>query len=272
MQLTGRPPIGVVFDCDMGARPETALALGMLFALDQKNECRVAAMSTTRGHIASAAYMDATFRYYAGFSPFVRPLPVGLPTDGPKDDLPSLAEANASFKHTVEKLTDTADPYAVIRNAYTAQYDGNAATVLCGPATNLVRTLDLPGAKEWVEKKVKLLVAVLTPERRSADPKAADRLLTDWPSPVLLLETDLLFPVASVPPAHPAAKVIQADVPAGDLAAVVATVRPIENYFVADGKKLSVNPDKRQALQEALVELVSAKPQPRTGPPRRPAV
>jgi hypothetical protein len=276
MQFSGRPPSGVVFDCDLGVRPATALALDILFALDQKSECRVTAMATSRGHLHSAAYLDSVYRFYAGSGPFVRPMPIGMAAQGPPDPLPMLEAAVGQFPHQVHRMNDTADPYAVLRNGYTAQFDGNALTVLCGPATHLARILDLPGSKELIAQKCKLLVAALDSPRREADPKAAEKLLAEWPSPLVVCESDVIFPAASIPAGHPSSLVCAGDaaLPALDCVAVLAAVRPAETYLQYEGaerrRTVTIDPAQRDRVLAVMVEFANAKPQPRTAPPKRP--
>ena len=65
--------------------------------------------------------------------------------------------ARPVYSHGIEKLNDTAEPTALIRNAFTAQHDQNCIVVLAGPATNLVKVLDLPGVKDVISKKVRFL-------------------------------------------------------------------------------------------------------------------
>ena len=116
------------------------------------------------------------------------------------DDTPVLkavldkktADGKPAYTHSVLKLNDTADPVALIRNAFTAQTDGNCAVVLAGPATNLAKVLDLPAGPDVIKRKVKLLsVAMGTfPEGRpdphvKADLAAAKRLFAEWPTPIV---------------------------------------------------------------------------------------
>ena len=277
MQLTGRPPSGVAFDCDLGTRAGTALAVELLLALDQRNECRVISMATTRSHLHSAAYLDAVYRFYFGSGPFVRPMPIGMSLNGPKDPLPALEKALSRYDHQIERLSDTADPYAVLRNAFTTQFDGNGIALLCGPATNFARVLDLAGSPELIAQKCKYLVAALDPARREADPASAERLLAAWPAPVVVCQTAETFPAESVPDQHPSGLVEPRDaaIPALDCLAVLAAVRPAEPYLLYSGQErrrsVQIDPAQRERAIAAMVELVNAKPQPRTAPPKRPA-
>src|SRR5215472_691810 len=161
MQFRGQGPatLGIVFDSDIGETIDTALALSMLYGLQSKNEARVIALSVSKPCLKAAACCEAIARFYGGEpSPFVPPLSIGMAETGPAPaETPIIAAVTAKFPGTIKKLNDTADPAALIRNALTGQTDQNAAIVLSGPATNLARVLDLPGAKELIAQKVKLL-------------------------------------------------------------------------------------------------------------------
>src|SRR5258708_25610735 len=98
----------------------------------------------------------------------------------------------------IHKLVDTADPSPLIRNAFTSQVDDNCIVVLAGPATNLVNMLDLPGAKDWITRKVRFLAVACgrfadgaPDERIKADVKSAKRLFAEWPTPIIAAGTEL---------------------------------------------------------------------------------
>ena len=61
MQLfdQGKPPLGVVFDCDMGSTIGDPLALALLYGLESKNEARVISVSVCNSNVNAAAYVDA---------------------------------------------------------------------------------------------------------------------------------------------------------------------------------------------------------------------
>jgi len=277
MQFGGqKPPLGVVYDCAMGGIGD-ALALAMLFGFQAKNESRVISVSITRSSLPAAAFTEALTRFYLGEpGPFGGALAIGVTEGGALRDDPKMAapvlarqtaEGKPQYARTIEKWNQTADPAALIRNAYSAQYDQNAVTVLAGPATNLVRTLALPGAKELISRKSRYLVAALgrfpegppDPAVR-ADPASAKTLLADWPGPIVAVGAEvgaaLSFPAASLDkefawsPAHPlvdayrAAGAMPYDAASPDLAAVLYAVRPQETYFkLSDPGTLAVTDD-----------------------------
>lgn len=274
MQFSGqsKPPVGIIFDSDMGNSIDDALAMALLYGFDGKNEARVVSVSVSKSNLKAAAFSEAVGRFYAGavsgaFGAFGRTLPVGLSTDGKMpEDTPMLtgplekrnAEGAPVHAHGIHKLTDTAEPHALIRNAFTSQHDQNAIVILAGPATNLARALDLPGVKDLIARKVRFLSVVAgaypdgPPEFNvQTDIPAAKKLFAEWPTPVVASGHEvgeaLLFPASSIEkdfawsPAHPvvdayrACKPMPYDAPTWDMTAVLYAIRPQEGYFKLSG-------------------------------------
>ncbi len=270
MQFAGqpKPPVGILFDSDMGRDIDQALALALLYGFDGKNEARIVALSVSGPSLNAAAFCDAVGRFYAGpvnggFGGFARSLPVGLSTTGKTlEDAPMLAvpldrkkpDGTPAYVHNIHKLNDTADPAALIRNALTSQYDQNSLVVLAGPATNLVRVLALPGVKELIARKVRFLTIAAgaygegKPDYTiQADIPSAKKLFAEWPTPIVACGAEIaggvLYPAASIEkdfewsPAHPVVDAYRAykpmpyDAPTRDMAAVLYAVRPQEGYF-----------------------------------------
>jgi inosine-uridine nucleoside N-ribohydrolase len=164
------------------------------------------------------------------------------------------AEGQPAYRHSITNINDTAEVGALIRNAFTAQHDGNCVVVLAGPTTNLTQVLKVRGAEEWIERKVKLLVFAggaypsgAPDEHIQADIAAAKQLFAAWPSPIIAsgreVGEQLLFPGDSIErdfawsQAHPivdayrAQKSMPYDAPTWDMTAVLYAVRPQESYF-----------------------------------------
>ena len=259
-----KPPLGVVFDSDMGNRIDAALALASLYGLDGKREARVISLSVSKPNLKAAAFCEVVARFYAGTlnSGFGRVPPIGMAETGARpEDTPMLtaldrknAGGAALYPYTIHKLNDTAEVPALIRNAFTAQHDGNCVVVLAGPATNLVKVLELQGAADLIARKVRLLAVAAgafsggAPEDHiRADLAAARKLFAQWPTPIVAAGDEvgqaLPYPAASIEtdfawsPAHPVADAYRAwkpmpyDAPTTDLAAVLYAVRPQEGYF-----------------------------------------
>lgn len=269
MQFLGqKPPAGIIFDCDLGNSIDGALAMALMYGLDGKNEARVVSVSISNPNLKAAALAEAIGRFYAGavsgaFGGFSRSLPVGLNDSGKTaPDTPMLTaplarqnpDGTPVYAHGIHKLNDTAEPTALIRNAFTAQQDQNCMVILAGRATNLVKVLDLPGAKELIERKVRYLAVNAgafpggDPEAHiAADVAAARKLFAEWPTPIIAAGREIgaavLFPAASIEKdfawstAHPVVDAYRAyqampyDAPTGAMSIVLHAVRPKEAYF-----------------------------------------
>src|SRR5688572_22387884 len=229
-----KPPIGIIFDCGLGDRIDEALALALLYGLDGKNEARVISLSVSKPNLKAAALCEAIARFYNGassgaFGAVGRTLPVGLADEGRSPaDTPMLtvplsrlnAEGAPLYNHGIEKLSDTAEVRALIRNALSQQADQSCVVVLTGPVTNLARTLYLPGVKELISRKARFL-SVSGGTFSDGQPQfniktdiaAAKKLFAEWPTPIIAsgaeIGASLLFPASSIEndfawaPAHP---------------------------------------------------------------------
>jgi len=263
-----RPPVGIIFDCGLGNSIDEALALALLYGLDGKNEARVISLSVSKPNLKAAALCEAIARFYGGassgaFGAVGRTLPVGLADEGKSpEDTPMLtvplSKLNGAgaplYNHGIEKLTDTAEVRALIRNALTQQPDQSCVVVLTGPATNLARTLDLPRVKELIARKARLLSVVCgaypdgPPQSNvKADIAAAKKLFAEWPTPIVAcgdeIGASLLYPSSSIEkdfawsPAHPVVDAYRAyrpmpyDATTCAMAALLYAVRPQEGYF-----------------------------------------
>jgi inosine-uridine nucleoside N-ribohydrolase len=275
-QVQERQPVGVILDCGLGDSVDEALALALLYGLDGKNEARVISLSVSKPNLKAAALCEAIARFYNGassgaFGAAGRTLPVGLADGGKsREDTPMLTvplsrlngDGAPLYNHGIEKLSDTAEVRALIRNALSQQPDQSCVVVLTGPATDLARTLDLPGVKDLIARKARFLSlaggAYLNgaPRRNNhlniqfnirADIAAAKKLFAEWPTPIVAagdeIGRSLLYPASSIEndfawaAAHPVVDAYRAykpmpyDAPTWAMAALLYAVRPQENYF-----------------------------------------
>jgi len=272
MQFGSKPSPGVILDSSMGNTIDDPLALALLYGLQAKGECRVAAVTTSKPCLSSAAFCDLLVRFFTGDpGPFGVPAAIGMATSGTDTkETPLLAAplAKPNYARGVRKLNDTADPQTVIRNALTAQFDQNAIIVMTGAATNLAGFLALPDAKDLIRQKARLLCATTEPP-------------AGWPGPVVVapkeLGDTLPFPAAALDkefawaPQHPIADAWRAadpalhDAPSTALAAALYAVRPDHGYFKLANRTLSFDPEQKDKVLQAYVELASTKPVPRRG-------
>ncbi len=266
--LQAIPPVGIVFDCDLGNDIDDALALALLYGLDGKNECRVVGTTISKPNLKAAALSEVIGRFYSGavsaaFNSVGRTLPVGLATGGGNAaDTPMLAvplakqtaEGKPAYSHGIHKLTDTADPLDVLRNALSAQHPRNAIVVVAGPASNMAALLRYPPAKPLIAQRCRLLViaAGSYPDGKpepgiQADTAAARHLFAEWPTPIVAAGSEvgetIPFPGASIEKdfawsaAHPVVDAYKAyrpmpyDASTTAMAAVLYAVRSKDSFF-----------------------------------------
>jgi hypothetical protein len=288
MQQTGRgavrPPIGIAFDGDFGDRVDAMLAVAMLNGLTAKTEARRISLSVSKPSLISAQLADVVASFYrarqvGGFGGGVGAITegmIGMPEAGaPADDKavlgPTLSKKAADgtpvYTSTISGLVNTAESSVLIRNLLLAQHDGNAAIVLAGPATGLVRILGLYRSGPQIAAKCKQLVVAAgsfpagppDPGIKS-DVAAARKLFAEWPTPLVAVGAEvgeaLPYPGSSIEkdfawsPAHPVADAYRAlkpmpyDAPASALAAVLQAVHPDDGYFkLSDPGTISVLDD-----------------------------
>lgn len=294
---------GIIYNTTM-SRPDAALALAALYGWEGKREARVGAVAVNGSGLGAAIFCDMVYRFYAGAGPLPnanRVLPVGLAADRalPPDPLMVQAALLRKFPHSIEKVSDTSEVTAMIRNALTAQADGKAVVVLSAPATYLARVLDLLGIQELIRAKVKELV--FCDVGGVQDVAAARKVLQNWPTPVVFCGKEvgeaLPFPVESIEkdfawsPDHPVVDAYRAfrtmpyEAPTWDLGAMYFAVRGEQPFFTlsepgtivvdadghvsfavaADGKhrSLVLNRERQAELLQNYRDIVSAKPAPR---------
>jgi hypothetical protein len=269
---SARPPIGIALDGDFGSRVDAMLAVAMLNGLTAKTEARRISLSVLRPSLVSARLADVVAAFYRG-------RPAGGPTGGVgaitegvvgmPDGRDASSDAAPLAAVLAKKGTDGAPAYAsgitdrvgtaesaiLIRNLLLAQHDGNAAIVLAGPATGVVRLLNLYRSGPQISAKcARLVVAAGSFDGRApadanivADVPAARKLFAEWPTPIVAVGSEvgaaLPYPGASIEkdfswaPVHPvvdayrAAKPMPYDAPATALAAVLYAVHPDDGYF-----------------------------------------
>jgi len=282
-----RPPIGIAFDGDLGNRIDAILAVAMLNGFTAKTEARRISLSVSRPSLTSAQIADVVAGFYRG-----RPAGaatggvgaitegmLGMPEGGPAvtSDKPVLAttlekksaDGSPVYTSAITGLVGTAESAVLIRNLLLAQHDGNAAIVLAGPATGVVRLLDLYRSGPQIAAKCKQLVVAAgsfpsgAPDATiKADIAAAKKLFAEWTTPIVAVGSEvgdaLPYPGASIEkdfawaPVHPvvdayrAARPMPYDAPAPALAAVLYAVHPDDGYFkLSDPGTITVLDDGR---------------------------
>jgi hypothetical protein len=288
---TIRPPIGIAFDGDLGNRIDAILAIAMLNGLTAKAEARRISLSVSKPSVASAQIADVVAAFYRG-----RPMGgpgggvgaisegmIGMPEGSGVDEKPPLAatlsrktaEGTPAYTSNITGLIGTAESAVLIRNLLLAQHDGNAAIVLAGPATGLVRLLNLYRSGPQISAKCKqLVVAAGSFPSGPAEPTiksdiaAAKKLFAEWTTPIVAVGSEvgeaLPYPGASIEkdfawaPVHPVVDAYRAfkpapyDAPASALAAVLYAVHPDDGYFkLSDPGTIAVLDDGRTRFTPA---------------------
>jgi hypothetical protein len=244
-----RPPIGLALDLDL-ARPDALLSLALLNGLGAQTRARRIALSVTRPSLAAAQLADVIAEYYATLPANWGYATIGMPEDGMPESGPAAADRQLAallarknldgaplYPTRVRRVVDTAEGATLLRNLLLAEQDGNSAIVLAGAATNLSRLLELYGAPAQLRAKVKVLVVAAPVAPTASDVRAARRLFAEWPTPVVLVGSELgealRFPgkvvqeMLAATPEHPVAAAYAAlarmpyDAPTTALAAVL---------------------------------------------------
>jgi len=276
MQGQNRPRTSsaVVFDSSLDGIAQV-LALAMAAGLQSKQEIRLTSLSISRNNLKIASFCDLVARFYGPS------LSIGMSDkETVETSLPPMvttilekrtAEGKPAYARSVERFIDTADPLALIRNAFTAQQDQNTVVVLAGSPVNLMGVLALPNSKPLIQSKVRTLVIAGSP-----DPK----LMEAWPSPIVVVGEEVgqaaPFPASSIEQdfawaanhplvdAYRAAGAMPYDVPSTAMAAMLYAAHPEQNYFTVSGtgrqQKLTIDPTQKDHIVEAYRQIVSAKP------------
>jgi hypothetical protein len=296
-----RQPAAVIFDSSLDESIDQVLALAMTLVLTAKQDARLGSLSVSRNSLAITSFCELIVRFYRGEQPGESPGRSG-PTIG-MSELGSAAEPSLMvsavlrrtapnnkplYGRSIEKLNDTADPVAVIRNALSAQQDQAAVVVLAGPPVNLLGLLAIPDGKLLAQKKARSLVigSPLT------DAGGFAKLLAEWPGPIMIAGDEarnVTFPAAAIEEdfkwasnhpvvdAYRAAKTMPYDAPIGAMAAVLYAINPDANYFLpftsglpseaqfspapgARHRMLRPNEARKDQLVGALRQIVASKP------------
>jgi hypothetical protein len=274
-------PVGVVYDTSM-ARPDAALAVAALYVASSRREARVNGICVNGPSLDAAIFCDIVARFYTGTN---RPssntaLPIGFDSGTQDASSPQMVEAvvtktkadgQPQYVRSIQRVTDTAAPDALLRNALT--FSPQAVVVLSAPATWLARSLALVGSREQYRQRVKR-VAVVEGGDLERDAPSAKAFFASLPSPAVSVGVDvglaLAVPVERITggftwsPANPVADAVAAsglhEVRLQDVAAVHYALYPNSGYFAVTGGRLQLEPSKRDACIDALVALATAKP------------
>lgn len=290
-------PIGVVYNTSM-TRPDAALAIAALYVTSSRRQARVNGICVNGSLLDAAIFCDIVARFYTSTvrAPSSNAaLPIGFDAGAGGGERGAAAAAASSvamveavvnkkradgqpqYVRTIERVTDTAAPDALLRNAIT--FSAESVVVLSAPATWLARSVALAGSREQYRLRVKRVVVVEGGDldRDAAAAKALSALL---PFPAVSVGPEigqaLSVPVARISSgftwtsANPVADAVDAagvsEVRLQDLAAMHYALHPDSGFFGVAGGRLQLEPSKRDECIDSLVTLATAKP---AAPPGR---
>jgi hypothetical protein len=281
-------PIGVVYNTSM-ARADAALALAALYVSSSRRESKVDGICVTGSGLDAAIFCDIVARFYSNQTRTPSSnvvMPIGFPAEPPVPPNPPMVDAAINRKRadgqpqyfrTIQRVTDTSAPDAMLRNAIT--FSAETVVVLSAPATWLARAVSLSGAATQYKQRVKRVVIVEAGDT-DRDPGALKSLVGALRVPVVFCGRQVGESLA-VPrsrfegsfkwaPANPVADAVAAaggtDVPMHDVAALHYALHPDSGYFTVDGGRLAVVPEKKADFAAELVALTTSKP---AAPPAR---
>lgn len=157
-----RKPVPLIFDTDLGNDCDDVLAMGVIHALQSRNECELLAVTITKDHALAASFADAVNTFYGRGD-----VPIGVCRSGVTNHAGKfnvLANDVEKYPHDLTVGSKVADAVPVLRKALASQEDGSVVIAQVGFSTNLANLLKskadenspLSGV-ELVKKKVRLL-------------------------------------------------------------------------------------------------------------------
>ena len=251
-------PVRLILDTDMGNDCDDALALGMIHALENREEVRLLAVTITKDNHNAAVYIDLVNHFYG------RPdIPIGLVRNGKTpNDTPMLnvpverrdAQGHYVYPRRLQPDSQIPDAVEVLTRVLTEQPDSSVTIAQIGFSTNLARLVANPAGRALAARKVKALYLMAgnfqqpKPEYNVfTDAPAFADLMKNWPSPMIFsgFEIGLVitYPMQSIDrdfawaadnPVVEAYKVYTGkpeDHPNWDSTAVLDAIRPDRGYF-----------------------------------------
>jgi hypothetical protein len=281
---------------------EHVLALTALYKLQSTREARVASLSVSRSDLPTAAFADVLARFISGNARNSNP--IGIPAAAKTAPPNAMAEkivaqrtpgGQPRYQHGINKLNDTADVAALIRNGISAQQPGSGAVVVAGPLSNVAASLALPDVAPLVTQRVRALVLSANADDLRVDLAAARKVLSSWPAPIVMVDAPaVLFPGAQLEsrfawsPNHPVREAYQLsqtmpyDEPLQSAVAALYAVRGQSDLFELSGpgtieilddgrtrftasangkhKMLRIAAGKQEETVQTLVELITSQP------------
>ena len=161
-------PTPIIFDTDIGNDCDDVLALGMIHALQSRDECRLLAVTISKDHELAAAFTDLVNTFYGRGD-----IPIGVcssgvtPEAGKFNVLANKREGDEGkivYPHDLRSGKEAPDAVSVLRKTLANAEDHSVVVAQVGFSTNLANLLKSEpddhsplSGRDLVEKKVKLL-------------------------------------------------------------------------------------------------------------------
>jgi purine nucleosidase len=260
--------IPLIFDTDIGNDCDDVLALGMIHALQNRQECELLAVTVTKDHDLAAPFVDTVNTFYGRGD-----IPIGVCRSGVTPEQGKfnvLANDRSKYPHDLLSGKVAPDAVDLLRQVLASAKDSSVVIVQVGFSTNLAKLLtskadtrsNLSGV-ELVRKKVRLLSLMAGAFKKIPDKggtlvdhreynvvediASAKRIATEWPSEMVWsgfeIGLALPYPHRSIvkdfayASHHPLAEAYilyqppPHDRPTWDLTSVLYAVRPGHDYF-----------------------------------------
>lgn len=136
--VSASSPVPVILDTDMGNDVDDVFALGMLHALQDREECEILAVTVSKDHELAGPFCDMINTFYGHGS-----IPIGtLKSPRPGADGPYLKammqpNEGQALPHRLRNSNDAPSAVTVLRKALASQEDGAVVVIAIGPLTNI---------------------------------------------------------------------------------------------------------------------------------------
>jgi inosine-uridine nucleoside N-ribohydrolase len=195
-QITGKPPVSIILDTDIGPDYDDVGAMAVLHALSDRGEARPLAVISSNKNELTVPCIDVLNTYFG------RP---ELPSGAPKGAAPDFGAPQKwpemlvnKYPHNINKTSDAPDAVETYRKILAKQPDQSVTIVTVGFLTNLANLLDsapdqispLTG-DILVRRKVKQLVSMAGafPSGREynvhIDSLASEKVFSKWPTQIV---------------------------------------------------------------------------------------
>jgi len=263
-----KEPVRIIYDTDIGNDVDDVLALGLLHALQNRNECELLAVTVTKSNEYAPRFVDVVNTFYGrGDIPIGRVYGGATPDDGLFNKILVTAkdDGRLRYPHDLKEGNKVPEAAQLLRKILSQQPDRSVVIVQVGFSTNLAHLLDsepdsysaLTGS-ELVKKKVRFLSIMAgrydQPARQPEgeynivnDIDSARKLFDAWPTPIIAsgweVGMKVRYPSGSIERDyrytrhHPLAEAYKLYVemphnrPCWDLTSVLYAVRPNRDYF-----------------------------------------